>query len=1218
MMAVACLATLLNSPDVVIVDTKHKAIARSADFAVGKSPYATGGEYLWAKARGGNGKPGSIRVAAPPGAYYVYVTWMRHPNGAKDVVVRVGEVSVKVDQRCLANGTSPDDVPRDDMAAYRGRCSSGLYRLTDKPIKLTEGDVVEVLRSDTEADTITSLDSVVFSRHLYLDDLGNDAAWTGRPMVNVKDYGATRSGRVGMGTAFIAPDAANTAIAWTVPAEGVFVLSANPSMGPSRPETIPLEVALADGSTRTLRVAGKAPNFVLRDAWQILGAVQLRRGAKLRIRQSDEGTACADLLRLTPAPDADLSGGTQQRYDTFIIQWAPEDDAFEWLRGLRIVPIGSDGIELVPIRPGGSLPNGMQVNVPYRRLAVLSDPTGRAVLLPEPASIRLEGRGDYGVTISTELLRRERFVWLKDLGVYASRHGDFNSNQARIDAMAGEVEAARRRPFRSTSEAYYARTGYHEDGPRGLDSQAFAFAYDRSRPLGPRVTESLATMPEVDYAYFHDRIEEPRHRRMFLGWPFVCQEFDLLSNGAVGVSSNAANGTGHPRAEHFRVQMGVGDEPVFKAHGDRSVRQRLEDGYHIIAHTEWRAGDVDVCSTALAYPMTGEAVKTGNEPLAAHVRLVQRGGQTVPFWLKVRPDHYAGPKKPLPGLGTAVLKDGQLVAKNRIVLAVSRGTGKVASASDEEVLVKVQPKEGGVDLVIPYVAVDAAVVRRSVELGFDAALGATKRYWDRRLARGAVIDVPDAVVTHLYKTFYPRVLVCGDLDVDGHYALKTSPLIYDTVWMTHTALGSEALVRMGHFEEAKRYLSAAFDWQGSQASESNNFTTWEGFFNAPPRYKVPLWLNYHGWMQWAAARYFLFSNDTDWLAEKLPQLIASLDWTRSQRRLTMTGQTDGERPVNFGWLPGGRVTDGSHGTSTFTDCVNWMGFNEVVRLLERLQHPRAAVYRKEADDYRRCIVRGLRLAAGRRPLCRLNDGTYVPYVPGYLESTGREETMWYAAVVDGALEGILDTGCLPPGDPLESWLLSDLEDNLFVLAPNLADEAYYFGHGLAYVRRDQPKHAIYSFYSLLASHMSRQTLTTFEHRSWGAGRIWDLTPWAMGPYVRMLSWMLCYDDGDDVFYCKATPKAWLDSGKTIRIERLQTRFGPTSFTLEGRKDEVVGRFDLPTRHRPADVKIRIRVNGKVTSMALNGREVAFDDAGTVAVPAGTDRVELAAKVDRTR
>jgi len=822
----------------------------------------------------------------------------------------------------------------------------------------------------------------------------------------------------------------------------------------------------------------------------------------------------------------------------------------------------------------------------------------------------------YGFTLSAALLRREPFVWLRDLGVFATRDGDFASQQPARQALLDRVATARRGPFFSTSEGYYAWTRYPETRPR-IDDRAFAFAYTEPRPPQPRVSEWLASQPEVDYEYFLNRIEGPRHRRMFLGWPNVCQEFYVLSNGAIGVSSNSAHGTGHPPAQHFLLEFGAGDPPGFVRHGDPAARQLLEDGYQAMVHTEWPAAGGGVCLSALAYPLAGEDVRTGNEPLGAFVRLAWTGPAGTPLWLRVTPERWCGPENPLSGLAGARIESVRLVAGERSVLAVAGARISVEKATDTEVLVKVEPRGDGVELVVPFVAVEPAALAAGLQLGFDEAMSRAKRYWDRRLATGARIDVPDAVVSNLYKTLYPRTLICGDLDIEGDYALKTSPIVYDSVWLHATAYGIEGLARRGHFEEARQYLDAAFHWQGSQPSDSEHYTTWQGFFNAPPRYTALLWINYHGWLQWAAARYYLFSRDEPWLQQRLPALVESLRWTASQRQLTMKAAADGALPPNYGWLPPGRVTDGSAGTSTFSDCINWMGFHELTGVLEQTGHTDAAAFRAVADDYRACILRGLHQASARREPVRLNDGTFVPYVPGYLESSGHEESMWYAAVVDGALEGILDSGILRADDPLESWVLQNLEDNLFVMAPNLADEAYFLGHGLAYLRRDQPQSAVYTLYSILASHMSRQTLTTFEHRSWGAGRVYDLAPWPMGYFTRLLAGMLCWDEGGGLCYGRATPRAWLEPGKRVAVEALQTRFGPTSFRWEATADRVTATIDLPQRHRPPMARLRLRLNGRVTAALVNGQAAPVDPADSgIALPTDTGHINIMATVQR--
>ena len=81
---------------------------------------------------------------------------------------------------------------------------------------------------------------------------------------------------------------------------------------------------------------------------------------------------------------------------------------------------------------------------------------------------------------------------------------------------------------------------------------------------------------------------------------------------------------------------------------------------------------------------------------------------------------------------------------------------------------------------------------------------------------------------------------------------------------------------------------------------------------------------------------------------------------------------DGERPINYGWLPPGRVTDGSAGTSTFSDCINWMGFNELVRVLERIDHDRAGVLQHDGGT--------LEPVAGTQRLARVDRRRAAPRV----------------------------------------------------------------------------------------------------------------------------------------------------------------------------------------------------------------------------------------------
>jgi hypothetical protein len=102
----AMLGTAQPAADVVL-SADNSQMAHPAAFALAQSPFALGGQYLVATA-GSPAAPAAVCVAAPEGQWYVHLSWVRHPRGAKDVVVRVGGSTIKVDQSRLANGQVPD------------------------------------------------------------------------------------------------------------------------------------------------------------------------------------------------------------------------------------------------------------------------------------------------------------------------------------------------------------------------------------------------------------------------------------------------------------------------------------------------------------------------------------------------------------------------------------------------------------------------------------------------------------------------------------------------------------------------------------------------------------------------------------------------------------------------------------------------------------------------------------------------------------------------------------------------------------------------------------------------------------------------------------------------------------------------------------------------------------------------------------------------------
>jgi len=177
------------------------------------------------------------------------------------------------------------------------------------------------------------------------------------------------------------------------------------------------------------------------------------------------------------------------------------------------------------------------------------------------------------------------------------------------------------------------------------------------------------------------------------------------------------------------------------------------------------------------------------------------------------------------------------------------------------------------------------------------------------------------------------------------------------------------------------------------------------------------------------------------------------------------------------------------------------------------------------------------------------------------------------------------------------------------------DDLYTLRYFLELLEWDEPERAIASFYGKLAQGFTRDTYVSAEGTGLRPldtfGRSMYLPPniSSAAMFLSMLRSLLVQDcDEDDdgrpetLKLLYATPRPWLEDGKTIVIEDAPTSFGPVNLRVQSRLRENRIEIDwTPPPRRPEALRLRLRLPGRMTltDATANGQPVSVGPDGSI-------------------
>ena len=500
-------------------------------------------------------------------------------------------------------------------------------------------------------------------------------------------------------------------------------------------------------------------------------------------------------------------------------------------------------------------------------------------------------------------------------------------------------------------------------------------------------------------------------------------------------------------------------------------------------------------------------------------------------------------------------------------------------------------------IVRPGAATDvyAAVVHRGAQLQvIDAAQYAAARssvaaFWQQSLAGSAGFVVPEPRVLAA-----ERALVVEELELTWRYSVGN---VYEELSYAEALDVAQVMAGYGYVDVARQILRYTLKQLPVR------FTNWRA-----------------GERLVAGAQYFRLDRDTRYVAEETPVLRAVVDRLGREIAASRTGLLPRERYSSD-------IADNVYSLQGQT--LVWQGLLAMSGVWAATGHEALAARSRIAAAK---LERGLRRAvdaseqrlsdsslfvpaslleqgAAFRQLTASRAGTYwnlvVPYAlaSGFFRPNGADATalLRYLTRHGGRLIGLVRAG---------AYRLATGGDSA-----SGTDQVYGTNVARFLADNDQADQLTLSMYGTLAAALTPGTYVAGEAASVSPLRGERYRTMYLPPnndgaavFLEELRLMLVHETRDlqgqprGLELAFATPRAWLQDGKSIVVHDAPTSFGPVSYSIEREADVVHVELSPPVSPAPATLRLRLRLPSgeRVASVALGEQAIPYDaSTGTI-------------------
>lgn len=377
-----------------------------------------------------------------------------------------------------------------------------------------------------------------------------------------------------------------------------------------------------------------------------------------------------------------------------------------------------------------------------------------------------------------------------------------------------------------------------------------------------------------------------------------------------------------------------------------------------------------------------------------------------------------------------------------------------------------------------------------------------------------------------------------------------------------------------------------------------------------------------------AERYFL-TGDKEWFGRHRERMQAAADWIIRQRNSYLKDVPNRQDLLVAGLMPPYMLGDYALPACDWRwyycdNAFSLQGLQRFADALAEFDLEAGQKYRAEAEAFRRDIRRAVDREAALSPVRLGRDGIYRSYVPLAAYTRGLMLALEFPSV--GRPQGDVILGALPLAEPFAAL---DANDSRMVGTLDIMEEV---GTSAAAVREleEARKNKGLStadawFWNCFgaslpkASHNANVYLLQddvpnflqFWMNSYAVmvgsnGKMWEWGQWGQytectapdngtaGWFLENFRNLLVMEEGQTLWLARATPRVWLEPGKTISVKNAPTYFGPVAYEIVSDVDasKITATVEIPSRKPPQTLMLRFRhpQARPIKSVTLNGKD----------------------------